>query len=132
MRLSMDHTPNVPSEAERVRRAGGAVFRGRVDGQLAVSRAIGDHSLKRSGVSAQPTQQHIPLTKDHKYMIVACDGIFDVLSDRDVVDLVGRSFKDGASSTQAAAVLVKEALARGTTDNVSAMVIKLQDDQRAK
>lgn len=81
VRLSRDHTPNDPSEADRVRRAGGAVFRGRVDGQLAVSRAIGDHSLKRSGVSAQPHQQHLPLTKDHKFMIVACDGLWDVMTD---------------------------------------------------
>ena len=41
VRLSRDHTPNDPAEADRVRRAGGAVFRGRVDGQLAVSRALG-------------------------------------------------------------------------------------------
>ena len=84
VRLSKDHTPNDPAEADRVRRAGGAVFRGRVDGQLAVSRAIGDHSLKQSGVSAQPHQQHLPLTKDHRYVIVACDGLWDVMSDTSV------------------------------------------------
>lgn len=81
VRLSRDHTPNDPSEADRVRRAGGAVFRGRVDGQLAVSRAIGDHSLKRSGVSAQPHQLHMPLTKDHKFVVLACDGLWDVMTD---------------------------------------------------
>jgi serine/threonine protein phosphatase PrpC len=82
VRLSRDHTPNDPAEADRVRRAGGAVFRGRVDGQLAVSRAMGDHALRRSGVSALPHQQHLPLTRDHKFMIVACDGLWDVITDQ--------------------------------------------------
>lgn len=122
IRLSRDHTPHDPSEADRVRRAGGSVFRGRVDGQLAVSRALGDHSLKNSGVSPMPDQQHLPLTKDHKFVIVACDGLWDVMSDTEAVNLVS-GMKD---AKKMADKLVKTALARGTTDNVSAMVVRLQ------
>jgi serine/threonine protein phosphatase PrpC len=112
VRLSRDHTPNDPAEAERVRRAGGAVFRGRVDGQLAVSRAMGDHSLRRSGVSAEPHQQHIPLTSDHKFMIVACDGLWDVMSDGEAVNLVAGM----TDANKMADKLVKTAMQRGTTD----------------
>jgi len=121
VRLSRDHTPNDPSEAERVRRAGGAVFRGRVDGQLAVSRAMGDHSLRRSGVSAVPHQQHLPLTHDHKFMIVACDGLWDVMTDAEAVNLIAGM----TDANKMADKLVKTAMQRGTTDNVSAMVVRL-------
>ena len=112
VRLSRDHTPHDPAEAERVRRAGGTVFRGRVDGQLAVSRAIGDHSLKRSGVSAQPHQHHLPLTSDHKFVIVACDGLWDVMTDAEAVSLVAGM----TDANKMADKLVKTAMARGTTD----------------
>lgn len=92
------------------------------------SRAIGDHSLKRSGVSAQPTQQHVPLTKDHKFLIVACDGLWDVMTDSEAVNLVA-GMKD---ASKMADKLVKTAMQRGTTDNVSAMCIRLQQDDGAR
>jgi serine/threonine protein phosphatase PrpC len=74
LRLTRDHCPNTPREIDRVVKCGGRVIRGRVNGQLAVSRAMGDHALKRSGVSAVPHQTKVPLTKDHKFAIIACDG----------------------------------------------------------
>lgn len=112
VRLSRDHTPHDPLEAARVRREGGMVSRGRVDGQLAVSRALGDHSLKSSGVSALPDQTHLPLTKDHKYMIIGCDGLWDVMTDHEAVNLIA-GMKDANKMAQK---LVKTAMQRGTTD----------------
>lgn len=44
---------------------------GRVNGSLAVSRALGDHALKDCGVSAVPTQKHVALTEKHRMLIVA-------------------------------------------------------------
>ena len=45
--LSFDHKPQLPSELRRIQRAGSFVFRGRVQGVLALSRAIGDFSFKQ-------------------------------------------------------------------------------------
>lgn len=125
VRLSRDHTPHDPAEAERVRRAGGTVFRGRVDGQLAVSRAIGDHSLKRSGVSAQPHHAHLPLTQDHKFVIVACDGLWDVMTDAEAVSLVAGM----TDANKMADKLVKTAMARGTTDKSVGATHKRREDR---
>ena len=51
LRLSVDHTPKYQKEARRVRKAGGMVLNQRVNGQLAVSRALGDCALKSHGKS---------------------------------------------------------------------------------
>merc|ERR1719263_462298 len=54
-RVSQDHRPSDESEARRVRQDGGFVQMGRVSGVLAVSRALGDFSLKGVGVSWRPS-----------------------------------------------------------------------------
>ncbi len=52
----------------------------RVNGSLAVSRAFGDYSLKRAGVTAQPYQTHVVLQPQHKFCVVGCDGVWDVMT----------------------------------------------------
>lgn len=54
---------------------------GRVGGVLAVTRAFGDHSLKKSGVSAIPHVLKYTLKPFDKFMIIASDGVWDELSD---------------------------------------------------
>ena len=51
-RLSMDHRPSDASEARRVREEGGFITMGRLAGELAISRALGDLLLKNSGAGA--------------------------------------------------------------------------------
>jgi serine/threonine protein phosphatase PrpC len=82
-RLSVDHTPKSAKEARRVRKAGGLVFNSRVNGQLAVSRALGDCALKQHGVSAIPAQCSVVLGDEHRFLILACDGLWDVVSDQE-------------------------------------------------
>jgi serine/threonine protein phosphatase PrpC len=95
--LSFDHKPNLPSELRRIQRAGGFVFRGRVQGVLALSRAIGDFPFKqRMGVSWEeqavtcvPEVQSVSLdARRDEFVVVACDGIWDVMSSQDVVNFV--------------------------------------------
>lgn len=123
-RLTRDHNPTTPREIDRVRRAGGSVYNGRVNGMLAVSRALGDHALKSSGVTGMPDQTHVPLTDEHKFMIVACDGLWDVVTDEEAVNAV----KNVKNPQQMAKKLVDMAMRKGTTDNVSVMAVRLQDD----
>jgi protein phosphatase 2C family protein 2/3 len=85
--LSMDHKPDVPAEKRRVQRAGGFVEEGRVNGIIAISRAIGDWEYKNASlkpednmVSAYPEVTIEKLSGEHDYMIIACDGIWDCLS----------------------------------------------------
>jgi serine/threonine protein phosphatase PrpC len=121
VRLTRDHVPRTPGEIGRVVRDGGRVWNGRVMGQLAVSRALGDHALKSQGVSADPHVLHVPLSERHKFLILGCDGVWDVVSDAEAVSAV----KDVHDPKEMARKLVKLAIEKGSTDNVSVMAIRL-------
>jgi protein phosphatase 1L len=63
------------------------VLDGRVGGVLAVTRAFGDHSLKRAGLIATPHVLKHNLRPFDKHLIIASDGVWDELSDQDAVNL---------------------------------------------
>jgi len=128
MRLSHDHRVDDPNEVERINRAGGFLFKGRVLGVLAVTRSLGDHCMKEF-VIAKPhyneTAIHCQNTAEQgqeeypPVLILACDGLWDVMQDQEAVDLVLSFMGDRADSAQ---FLVEEAIRRGSTDNVSVVV----------
>ena len=87
-----------------------------------MSRALGDHALKREeAVIATPFQQHIKLTSKHKFVILACDGVWDVLTPQEAVDEV----EGMTNPDKMAARIVETSLDKGTTDNVTCMIIRL-------
>ncbi len=122
--MSEDHKPNRESERRRITQAGGTVvFMGcwRVNGVLATSRGFGDRELKKV-VSAEPEIRHRTLMEGDDYLVLASDGIWDVLSNQVVADIVARS----AGCRAAAAAVTDEAMRRGSMDNVTAVVISLR------
>ena len=94
--LSIDHKPSNDSEAKRINAAGGWVEFNRVNGNLALSRALGDFVFKRNEkkgpeeqiVTAQPDIQSRDVTDDLEFIVIACDGIWDVLSNEEVIEFV--------------------------------------------
>eukprot|EP00331_Platyophrya_macrostoma_P003728 CAMPEP_0176431492 /NCGR_PEP_ID=MMETSP0127-20121128/14844_1 /TAXON_ID=938130 /ORGANISM="Platyophrya macrostoma, Strain WH" /LENGTH=353 /DNA_ID=CAMNT_0017813509 /DNA_START=219 /DNA_END=1280 /DNA_ORIENTATION=+ len=94
--LSVDHKPETDEERVRIEAAGGKVENNRVNGQLAMSRAIGDYSYKQQSERKVDEQLVIPTpdvvtqqrTAEDRFVVVACDGIFDVLSNQELVDLI--------------------------------------------
>lgn len=98
--LSFDHKPDDAEEKARIEAAGGSVSSNRVNGRLAMSRAVGDHSYKadkglpydKQLVTCVPDVRIAPLQEAgvpmYDYLIVACDGIFDVLSNDELCQLV--------------------------------------------
>jgi len=89
LRLSTTHKPTNPSERQRIKRAGGFVFARRVDGELAVSRAFGDTQFKKNGVvTARPDVKKVDIRGGDDYMVLASDGLFDVMEDSEVVEYV--------------------------------------------
>jgi len=125
LRVSYDHKANDAHEKARIEGAGGFVLKGRVCGILAVARALGDHSLKRF-VSAVPYTSATPLRDSaaHPFFIVACDGVWDVMSDQEAVDIVARA-RTEEEKRQASQWLIDEAMKRESTDNITAMVVYL-------
>lgn len=96
--LSFDHKPYNEAEKERIVSAGGFVDFGRVNGNLALSRAIGDFEFKKSAnlpperqiVTACPDVSSHKITDDDEFLIIACDGIWDCLSSQGAVEFVRR------------------------------------------
>ncbi|KAK3686060.1 phosphatase 2C-domain-containing protein [Podospora appendiculata] len=96
--LSFDHKPQNEGEKARITAAGGFVDFGRVNGNLALSRAIGDFEFKKSAelapeqqiVTAYPDVVVHDLGDDDEFLVLACDGIWDCQSSQAVVEFVRR------------------------------------------
>ncbi|EGE06768.1 protein phosphatase 2C [Trichophyton equinum CBS 127.97] len=96
--LSFDHKPQNEGEKARISAAGGFVDFGRVNGNLALSRALGDFEFKRAAdlspeqqiVTANPDVTTHEVTEDDEFLVIACDGIWDCQSSQAVVEFVRR------------------------------------------
>ncbi|KAM5436513.1 Protein phosphatase 2C 2 [Microsporum ferrugineum] len=96
--LSFDHKPQNAGEKARISAAGGFVDFGRVNGNLALSRALGDFEFKRAAdltpeqqiVTANPDVTTHEVTEDDEFLVVACDGIWDCQSSQAVIEFVRR------------------------------------------
>jgi protein phosphatase 2C family protein 2/3 len=94
--LSHDHKPNNETELKRIQQAGSFVSSGRVNGNLALSRAIGDFDFKQNksiaaadqAISAKPDVTTHTITPQDEFIVLACDGIWDVMSNEDLVQFV--------------------------------------------
>jgi serine/threonine protein phosphatase PrpC len=92
--LNKEHGPNDPIESNRIRQVGGEIVYGRVNGGLNVSRAFGSFSYK--SVNLKPEEQMITpcpdvlkiKNKDIDYIIMGCDGIWEVKSNADMVSWI--------------------------------------------
>jgi len=120
-RLSFDHKATEPSETNRIKLAGGMVLNGRAGGQLALSRALGDHSLKKYGVSAVPYVSKHVIEYSDRFVIIASDGVWDVISEDEALKMSSCV----SDADDFADLIVKTALNKGSRDNISVIVIKL-------
>ncbi|CAM9212920.1 unnamed protein product, partial [Heterosigma akashiwo] len=99
---TVDHKPFREDEEARIKAAGGFVVHKRVMGELAVSRAFGDSEFKRglftntdkdtsnNGVliTCEPEILEYDLTPEDHFILLACDGLFDVFENEEAVALV--------------------------------------------
>jgi len=148
--LSQDHKPELPSEEERIRRAGGHVKLigpcHRIDGWgLNLSRALGDFHYKarpdlpveEQKVIAVPEIYALDLTDEDEFLVLACDGVFELNTSQQAIDLVRQRLKEGASVEKAAEHLLDRSCSQNLVktrgrggDNCSTIVIRLL--QRAR
>ncbi|XP_031091903.1 probable protein phosphatase 2C 52 [Ipomoea triloba] len=120
IQLTVDLKPDLPKEAERIKRCKGRVFALQDEPEvqrvwlpfdnapgLAMARAFGDFCLKEYGVISIPEVSHRVLTDRDKFIVLASDGVWDVLSNEEVVEIVS-----GAPLRSSAARTVVESAAR--------------------
>lgn len=145
--LSFDHKPSHLTERERVVAAGGFIsdIGGvcRVNGNLSLSRAIGDLRYKTNPelapsaqiITAEPDIEQITLSPEDQYFVLACDGIWDVLTNQEVVDFVSKGLSSGKTPSEVASNLLDRCLAsdpretRGIgCDNMTACIVVINHE----
>ncbi|KAH0790513.1 protein phosphatase 2C [Histomonas meleagridis] len=121
-RLTVDHKPDLPDEAAYIQSKGGFVKEGRLGGMLAVSRALGD-SFLGDAVNATPSFRTLELNENDSFLILACDGVWDVMSDQEACDIVAAEI----DPLNAAKKLRDAAFELNSLDNISVIVVFLAE-----
>ena len=122
--LTEDHKPGLDTERSRIESLGGRVIQlgvPRVEGVLAISRALGDYCLKPS-VIAEPRISEGALGRENDYALLACDGVWDVLTAEETMAAVRRE----EDVQKAAEAVTRLALDRGSSDNITVIVLELR------
>ena len=112
-------------ENERIKKIGGIIFNGRLFGQLNLSRSLGDFSLKNNGLISTPSIHKHKISEDDIYIIIASDGIWDVLNEEFISNLCIENCN--LNCNELGKLIIKNAIEKGSEDNISCIVILLND-----
>lgn len=135
--LSEDHKPTNPIEKQRIVKAGGWVTAGRVNGILSLSRAFGDYNFKSKdlkpedmAITVLPDVTHIQLVPSDEFVIIACDGIWDMMTNDSAVEFVRNEVADHGDISLASERLMNACLAASPTtfgtDNMTIIIIQFK------
>lgn len=151
--LSHDHKPNAIGERERIEKAGGKVYANELSpfsavstgqnqlvyrvlpGRLACSRTLGDADAKlecfgglKGVVIAEPEVKSFRVCKKYDFILIASDGIFDMMTSAEAIKSVWNAFENSRQTFhgtcgEGVKRLLEESMARRSLDNVSAVLI---------
>lgn len=130
--MSRDHKPVSANEKMRIEECGGYVYDGYLNGQLNVARALGDWHMEgmkgQDGgpLSAEPELMKTRLTEEDEFLIMGCDGIWDVFRSQNAVDFARRRLQEHNDPVTCCKDLVDEALKRKSSDNLAVVVVCFQ------
>ncbi|KAL8504302.1 hypothetical protein ACS0TY_022873 [Phlomoides rotata] len=125
--VSRDHKPDQLDERQRIEDAGGFVIWAgtwRVGGVLAVSRAFGDRFLKQF-VVADPEIQEEKVDNSLEFLILASDGLWDVVTNEEAVSMTKPILEPEAAAKR----LLLEAHQRGSADNITVVVVRFSSGE---
>ncbi|KAF0682949.1 Aste57867_24962 [Aphanomyces stellatus] len=138
--MSFDHKPNNPREKLRIEKAGGMVRNNRVNGDLAVSRALGDFYFKERSdlepeaqqeehlcrkVSAEPDIKVEVRSHENEFLLLACDGVWDVMSNEEACQYVRWLMWQGETDLGLICEeILDQCLILGSRDNMSVVLVK--------
>lgn len=124
--LSDDHKPNRSDERKRIESAGGVVMWAgtwRVGGVLAMSRAFGNRMLKQF-VVAEPEIQDQVIDQEFELLVLASDGLWDVVTNEDAISLAQTEEEPEAAARK----LTETAFTRGSADNITCIVVRFNHE----
>jgi serine/threonine protein phosphatase PrpC len=148
MEMSNDHKPCVPDERKRILAAGGTVNVQKVQGRavhrvnnsLSLSRSIGDLAHKKApglgpeeqAVTALPELIHVTRSPKDEFIVIACDGIWDVMTSQQVINFVRERLRRGLMPEEVSRALLARCLSpdpketKGLgTDNMTCIIVVL-------
>lgn len=128
---TQDHKPINPLEKERIQNAGGSVMIQRVNGSLAVSRALGDFEYKNVSSKGQCEQLVSPepevfveeRANDDEFLVLACDGVWDVMSNEELCDFVRNRMETTSDLDYICNLVIDTCLHKGSRDNMSVVIV---------
>ncbi|KAI4377306.1 hypothetical protein MLD38_014958 [Melastoma candidum] len=129
--MSEDHRPCCANERLRIESLGGFIDDGYLNGQLGVTRALGDWHLegmkemgeKTGPLSAEPEMKLITLIREDEFLIIGSDGIWDVFSSQNAIDFARKQLQEHNDVRLCCKEVVEEAIKRGATDNLTVVII---------
>jgi len=140
MELSEDHKPEDDIELKRITKAGGFLTDdGRVKGGLNLSRAFGDHQykdnsaleLKDQMITAYPDIRHYDVTDEDEFILLACDGIWNVMTNQEAVDFVRDRLEKDTKISDILEELFDQCISPDTSgdgsgcDNMTGIIVQL-------
>lgn len=131
--VTQDHTPKVEKERRRIEEKFGVIENDRLLNKsmgidLAMSRALGDFCF-RPWLISDPDITYIQLTPEHEFLILASDGLWDVMSNEEAIQFVRSYFREhGIRPVEASEQLVSEALDKDwknmmESDNITVCIV---------
>ncbi len=121
IQLSEDAKPDNPRHQRVIENLGGTVCMERINGDLAVGSALGDHYCKGINPTVDITKTLLP--KNGSILVIGCDGIWDVASSQKIVDAILPHLEKSMESL--ATDLLYSAFKAGSKDNLSTLVVKI-------
>ncbi|XP_042481694.1 probable protein phosphatase 2C 57 isoform X2 [Macadamia integrifolia] len=127
--MSRDHKPVCIKERMRIEASGGHVYDGYLNGQLNVARALGDWHMEgmKNGeggpLSAEPELMSTNLTEEDEFLIMGCDGIWDVFMSQNAVDFARKKLQEHNDPVLCCKEMIDEALKRNSGDNLAVVVV---------
>uniref|UniRef100_A0A3P9H9C1 Protein phosphatase 1B n=1 Tax=Oryzias latipes TaxID=8090 RepID=A0A3P9H9C1_ORYLA len=126
-----DHKPFNPREKERIQNAGGSVTLQRINGSLAVSRALGDFDFKEADwrpqteqlVSPEPEVYKLERTPEDEFLILACDGVWDAIGNEELCAFVRNRMQVCDDLRDICAQVIDLCLYKGSLDNISIIIV---------
>lgn len=125
--VTSDHKPNRADEYVRIEDAHGIVFNERVNGFLAVSRAFGNYGIDatKNIIIVEPEYTEVTLIEKNKFLVLATDGLWDFMSNEEVVKVLQAKKSTVTDVGSFAKLLALFASSRGSRDDITVMVVDL-------
>lgn len=143
--LTKDHKPSEESETRRIVEAGGEVYSSGkcigqtvariLPGKLSVSRAFGDIEAKVKALGGNPNAliavpeiKACHINKNIDFIVLACDGVFDRLENREVVNIINNQNGDPVDRlTKGVEGVIKESMIRESYDNITVLAVAFEN-----